>query len=179
MKLITSTISICILAVIAVMIVFAPEPCEHEDMVEMYSFTSYNSTAQNSVRNYCRDCDERFQHQLFKGTLVDQSYLEVFEPQIDGGEIVPGEYYTITALVTRADYGFGLYDTPNVCCKLENEEFIVYFDVEFKAELNDIVKSITEDDIITFRGRFYDTGCGFADCELIEINHYRIINGHQ
>lgn len=163
MRFITSLVTMCIFLPILFLIIFTPEPCEHEEMVTMYSFTSYKSTAQNSVREYCRDCGERFQRQLFKGTLVDQSYLETF----GGNELVPGEYYTVTALVTRADYGYGLYDTPNVCCKLENEDYIIYFDVEFKDELNDIVKSITEDEVITFRGRFYDQGCGFTDCELI------------
>lgn len=170
MKFIASVISICILVPIVLLILFTPKPCEHEGMVTMYSFTSYNSTAHNSVSPYCQDCGERFQSQLFEGTLVDQSYLEAIKVHSDGSEIVPGEYYTITALVTRADYGYGLYDTPNVCCKLENEDYIIYFDVEFKAELANVVKSLTEDDTITFRGRFYDEGCGFTDCELIEIS---------
>lgn len=145
------------------------EKCEHENMATMYSFSSYDSTAYSDVRPYCRDCGERFQYQLFKGELVDKSYLSAIVEHSDGSEIVPGEYYTITAIVTLTDYDS--VDEPNINCKVENEGYKVIFNVEFREEFAEAVsyKSLEEGDTITFRGRFYDEGCGFTDSELL--NH--------
>jgi hypothetical protein len=50
---------------------------------------------------------------------------------------------------------------------VENENFIVGFNVEFREEFREQIKLTEEGAEITFRGRFYDVGCGFTDCELI------------
>lgn len=167
MKFLTSVILFCLCLPILFLVICTPEPCEHEDMVTIYSFTSYDSTAHSSVRPYCRVCDERFDYTLFEGTPVDQSYLEAIVEHSDGREIVPGEYYTVTATVPLGYYGFGSTKLW-LNCKVENEDFIVGFNVEFREEFREIVESVEKGDEITFRGRFYDEGCGFTDCELIK-----------
>lgn len=168
MKFLTSLMLVCVFLPILFLAVFTPEPCEHEDMVTMYTFTSYNSTAHSNVRPYCRDCGERFRSQMFKGELVDKSYLSAIVEHSDGDEIVPGEYYTVTATVPLGFYAY-ISDTVWLNCRVENEEYILFFNVEFKDEFEEMVKLVEDGDEITFRGRFYDKGCGFTDCELIEV----------
>ena len=164
----SSSVAVIFLAVVvALTIAFTPPKCEHEEVMK-YEFASNNSTERSNASRYCTKCDKRIStYSLFKGELVDKSYLRAIVDHSDGSEIKPGEYYTVTAIVTQADYGYGLYNTPNVCCKLENEDFIIYLDVEFREEFAEAVDLIIEGQEITFRGRFYDEGCGFTDCELI------------
>lgn len=166
MKFLTSVVLLCVFLPILFLIVFTPEPCEHEDMVTMYSFSTHDSTAHSSVRPYCRDCDKRFRYRLFQGTLVDQSYLSALIENSNGGAIVPGEYYTITATVPL---GFTAHSSDKVRlnCRVENEDFIVFFTAEFREEFEGLVRSVGERSEITFRGQFYDEGCEFIDCELI------------
>jgi hypothetical protein len=92
---------------------------------------------------------------------VDKSYLEAIKEHSDGNEILPGEYYTVTATVPMGLSGI---------CEVENEDYIVRFHVAFNDEFIELVNSIDDDAEITFRGRFYDTGCGFTDCELLSIS---------
>ena len=66
--------------------------------------------------------------------------------------------------------GFTAYSSNTVWlnCKVENKEFTVCFNVEFRNEFKEAVRLVEEGETITFRGRFYDEGCGFTDCELLE-----------
>ena len=82
---------------------------------------------------------------------------------------MPGQYYTVTAIVTLADYSSN--DKARVTCKVENEDYIVGFSVEFREEFKNTAgcESLEEGEKITFRGRFYDEGCGFTDCELVDV----------
>lgn len=166
MKFIVSVGVMCILLPILFLIMCTPKPCEHEDMATIYSFTSYDSPSNSSVRPYCRDCGERFDFSQFKGTPIDASYLSAIQEHSDGSEIVPGEYYTVTATVPQGFYGY-LSQTVWLNCRVENADYIVSFNVEFREEFKEAVESIEEGAEITFRGRFYDEGCGFTDCELI------------
>ena len=50
----------------------------------------------------------------------------------------------------------------------EIEDFILFFNAEFREGYGEQVRLIQDGDTITFRGRFYDKGCGFTDCELIK-----------
>ena len=170
MRIISSLLSalfICVLAIIILLVVFTPAKCEHVNMATKYSFVSYYETAHSSVRPYCRDCGELFQFQLFDGTPTDQSYLSAFEGHIDNSAIIPGEYYTVTATVTQK-FHFE-YEDAWLKCRLENADYIVGFSAEFREEFRETVGSIEDGEEITFRGRFYDEGCGFTDCELISI----------
>ena len=167
MKFLTSVIIACIFLPVLFLILFTPEKCEHEE-VTRYVFTSYDSTAHSNVSGYCRKCDAKLTtNSIFQGELVDKSYLTALIEHSDASEIVPGEYYTIMASVPL---GFYAYSSDNVWlnCKVENEDFIVLFNVEFREEFEERVRLIQEGETITFRGRFYDEGCGFTDSVLID-----------
>lgn len=168
MKFIASIIFVCILAIIGLLVLGYAIRCEHEETMMVYSFASHDSTAYSDVREICKECNKNMTRpSLFKGTLVDRPYLDVIRAHSDGSEIVPGEYYTVTAIVTLADYSS--VDEPSINCKVENEDYIVSFNVEFREEFAQAVSCevLEEGDNITFRGRFYDEGCGFTDCELL------------
>ena len=167
MKFLTSVIIACIFLPILFLIAFTPEKCEHEE-VRRYVFTSPDSTVHSSVCGYCKKCDTRLTtNSLFRGELVDKSYLSALIEHSDASEIVPGEYYTITV---KAPLGFANYssDSVGLTCEVENDDFIVRFGAEFREEFEEQVRLIQDGDTITFRGRFYDEGCGFTDCELIK-----------
>lgn len=170
MKLIStilSTFFTVILIVVIALIIFTPPKCEHTQITKDFSFQFQGSTASSSVRRYCEDCDSYVDSpSLFNGNPKDLSYLEVVKSHSDGDEIVSGEYYTITAIVTLGDY-----DTrkTRINCRVQSENIIVGFSVEFREEFEESVSLLKEGDEITFRGRYYDTGCGFTDCELIEV----------
>lgn len=165
MKYIITVVLVCILIVVLLLIAFTPDKCEHEDMVTWYVLHT-DDTTDNTVRPYCRDCGEAFQYQLFKGELVDKSYLSAIIEHSDGSEIVPGEYYTVTATAPLGFTGYGS-DVVVLTCDVENEEFKVRFGARFREEFKEAVRSVEKGDVITFRGRFSDKGCGFTDCELI------------
>lgn len=166
MKFFASLFLMCIFLPIIFLVVFTPEKCEHEE-VTRYVFTSYDSTGNSSVAKFCKKCDKRLTyHSLFKGDLVDKSYLNVIKEHSDGSEIVPGEYYTVTATAPLGS----INGTPNrlyLHCEVENEDFIIRFVVDFREEFREVVTLVEEGEEITFRGRFYDEGCGFTDAELI------------
>ena len=163
MKFIINVALICISIPILFLILFTPEPCEHE-MGKIFAFQFQESTANSNITPFCKKCNHYFGYSLFRGTPEDSSYLEVIKAHIGEDEIIGGEYYTVTAIVTLADYNA---DKARISCKVQNEDVIVGFSVEFKGEFEDALNLIQEGDEITFRGRFYDTGCGFTDCELI------------
>lgn len=167
MKYITSLVLGCVFLPILFLILFTPEPCEHEDMVMKYSFSDYDSTSLSYVKTFCEKCNNYFGYTLFRGTPDDISYLEVIRASSDGNEIIGGDYYTVTATVQTRFVGYASESTW-LNCKVESEDTIVGFSVEFQDEFRKQVSSIEEGDEITFRGRFYDEGCGFTDCELIE-----------
>ena len=167
MKFVTRVVLLCVFLPILFLIIFTPKPHEHEGVTK-YVFSSYNSTTPSYVRDECKECGTRLTYDsLIKGTLIDQSYLEAIEEHSDGVKIVPGEYYTVTATVPM---GFVAYSSNRVRlnCKVENEDFIVFFNVEFREEFEEQVKQVEKGAEITFRGRFYDEGCGFTDSELIK-----------
>ena len=164
MKFLTSIGLLCIFLPILILVLFTPEKCEHES-VTRYVFTSYDSTAKSSVCDYCKKCDTRISaYSNFEGTLVDQSYLSAVIVHSDADEMIPGEYYTITAKVPLGYTGY----KNHLTCEVENEDFIVRFSAEFRAELWEQINAVEKGSTITFRGRFYDTGCGFTDCVLVE-----------
>ena len=167
MKFLTTIVLLCIFIPILFLVVFTPEPCEHENTGMLFAFQPENSTAYSYYRPYCKDCDKNLAYTNFKGTPTDQSYLEVVKEHCGDTEIVASEYYTVTAIVTLAEYDS--YGAPKIACKVENEDFIVGFSVEFREEFRESVRydSLEEGEEITFRGRLYDKGFGFTDAELI------------
>lgn len=162
-----AALAILVVMVVALVIVATPEKCEHEDVVQRYVFARDDSTQYSTVQPYCADCGESLAtHSYFKGELVDKSYLQALVEYSDGNEIVAGEYYTVTATVPLGFYGY-TSDTVFLTCEVENEGFIVRFNAEFREEFKELVESVEEGEEVTFRGRFYEKGCRFTDCELL------------
>jgi hypothetical protein len=137
--------------------------CEHE-MGKQFSFQPQKSTAASHVKPYCKNCNNSFGYTMFRGTPDDLSYLEAVRAHSDRDEIVGGEYYTVTAVVTLGDYQV---TETRIRCKVESGNIIVGFSVKFREGFEESVALLEEGDEITFRGRLYDEGYGFTDCELI------------
>ena len=117
------------------------------------------------IKPWCKSGDCGYLgHTDFRGTPSDLSYLDVIKEYIDADEVVGGEYYTMVATVTAGGHD---YSKVRINCKVQSEDIIVGFSVEFRDEFKDAVASLKEGDIVKFRGRYYDEGCGFTDCELI------------
>ena len=141
-----------------------PEPCRHNDgWREEYSF--YSQTEQRSCigykKRYCKKCD--YTNDIityFYDTPKDTSYLDLICEHSDGDELVDGDYYTMRAIVTR-NYVYGIN------CKVENENIVVYFSVDFLEESKDALELIEEGDEITFRGKFVRVSCDWTACKLI------------
>ena len=151
-----------------------PETCKHEHIGKIFIFPELDSTSQGYVKTYCVGCDTYYgdgeymgyyggTKQFFRGTPSDTSFLEALSEYSDEKNIIAGEYYTITAIVTRTAYD---YAKTRIRCKVEIEDVSAEFFVDFREE---VINLMQEGEEITFRGRFYDTGCGFTDCELIEM----------
>lgn len=166
MKYIMSVLTTCIVAVLLLLVIFTPPKCEHEEIGKIFSFQPQGSTAPSVVHRYCVNCDNPSvdRPSLFKGNPTDLSYLEVVREHSDSDEIVGGEYYTMTATVIYGDYDF---DKTRVTCMVQGGNIKVSFSVEFREEFAESVALLQAGDEITFRGRYYDTGCGFTDCGLI------------
>ena len=155
-------LGLLVLIVAPFLLLFPPEKCEHEEVTRYY-FSSDDSMVHNSVCSYCTKCDTRLSpYSLFQGELVDKSYLQVMVDHSDDSEMIPGEYYTVTAVAP-----LGFMDSVGITCEVENEEFLVRFSAAFRAEFKEQLGAIEKGQEITFRGRFYETGCRFTDCELI------------
>lgn len=167
MQVIAMVLVICLLLVGGFFGIGEALRCDHEETYTKIVFTSYDSIDGTShTRPVCKECCKNFQYTNFKGTPSDQSYLEVIRANSDGSEIIPGEYYTVTATVPLGCYS---YSSNKVWlnCEVRNDAYIIQFYVEFREEFKEAVKSVEKKETITFRGRFYDEGCGFTDCELI------------
>ena len=164
-----STAFTCIVIVIVALVIFTPAPCDHEEVGTRYVFASYDEVQQSSVNEYCKECRDRTSyHSLFEGTPKDTSYLKAIQEHSDGSEILPEQYYTVTATAPLGYYGSS-NDKLKLVCQVENDDFIVRFSLEFREEFIAQIKSIEDGDIVIFRGRFYAEGCGFTDCELIDV----------
>lgn len=142
--------------------------CDHEEMGSIFSFQFENSTAASYIKPYCKNCDTYFGYNSvrFRGTPNDLSYLDVIRQYVDRPDIEGGKYYTMTANVLLGDYD--IYRT-RIKCEVERDGIVVCFSVEFQEEFEERVSLLQKGDEITFRGRLYDEGFGWTDCELLEI----------
>lgn len=138
--------------------------CEHPETEKRYTFISENSMQYSYMSVHCKECDEKLSSQTFVGTPEDLSYLDVIRTLVGEDGPVAGEYYRATATVVL---GCHLSEKPYVRCKAESNDVSVVFTVDFKEESDEAVREIEEGETITFYGRYYESGCGFADCELI------------
>ena len=168
MQVIAVALVICLVLVGGFLGIGEALRCEHEETYTKFVFTSYDSIDGTShIRPVCKECYKNFQYTNFKGTPSDQSYLEVIRENSDGSEIIPGEYYTVTVTVPLGFYGY-TSNTVQLTCQVENDDYMVRFHAEFREEFTGEVVSVEKGETITFRGRFYDEGCGFTDCELLK-----------
>ena len=151
-----TTVIIAFIVIGIVVVACLPEPCEHE-MGKTFSFQFEGSSATSYMKPFCKKCDHSFSYTNFRGTPSDTSYLEAIKEHSDGGEIVGGGYYTLTATVTNGDYDM---QRTRVNCKVQSDGIVVMFSVEFREEFKEAVALLDTGDEITFRGKFYDTGCG-------------------
>ena len=159
-----TTVIIAFVVIGIVVVACIPEPCEHET-IKIFYFTDKDSFGSSSFRRFCPKCHTYFSSGNFRGTPNDPSYLEAIKAHSDGEEFIGGKYYTISATVNHH------YDNSyrtRIQCEVRGEGVMVKFYAEFREEFNDAVALLDTGDEITFRGRFYDTGCGFTDCELID-----------
>ena len=140
---------------------------EH-DLIRIFAFQPSGSTAASYTKQICKTCDNTvgYLYSLFRGTPSDTSYLDVIKAHSDSDENLWGEYFTMTATVSLCDYDM---QRVRIHCVAENKTTRAFFSVEFLQEYEEAVASLNEGDIITFRGRFGDTGCEFTECELLEV----------
>ena len=150
-----------ILIILSLSLVFK---CEHTDRVKLFSFQSENSTAMHYVKTTCEDCNQRFSSTVFRDIAPDDSYIGVLKEYTEDKKFVSGEYDTIRAKVTLADY-----DSPKtkIRCSVQQENIIVSFSVEFKNEFENAVSLLKEGDEITFYGKSSTTGLSWTNCELV------------
>lgn len=154
-----------------IILVMANNKCDHNEKQRRFHFVAENSSAYSDMAVFCKVCGEQLTtYARFNGTPDDKSYLSAFSGHIDSNEIIPGEYYTVTAAVTIDYYGSRI-EEPRLACKEENDDYEVFFSVGFKEEYRDLISSVKKGEEITFRGKFYTEGCGFSDCELISRNN--------
>lgn len=135
-------------------------------MIKMFSFQFENSTAVSHLEPRCKNCNHYFGYTAFRGTPKDLSYLELVKQNIDERNIKAGEYYTMRAVVSLEDYDV---NRTRIRCKVESDNTIVGFSVEFREGFEEQISLLQKGDEITFRGRLYDNGFGWTDCELLEI----------
>ena len=155
---------------IGIMLVVANNQCDHNETQTRYVFVAEDSPSNSDVAKFCKECGERVtNYSLFKGTPTDKSYLSAIVEHSDSNEIIPGEYYTVTAIVPLGFYAYGS-NSVWLTCEVKNDAYIVRFNVEFREGFKDLISSIEKGEEITFRGKFYAEGCGFTDCELITRN---------
>lgn len=153
-----------ILLIILALVIFTPPKCDHTEKVGYFLFKTPNGTSNSSVKYYCADCDKYLGYNMFDNTPNDLSYLDVLRESNNGNDLIGGEYYTMSAIVSVGDYSSL---TTSIRCKVKGNDNVVFFSVEFRDEFEDVVGTLNEGDEITFRGKFSDLGCSFTDCELI------------
>ena len=162
MKFLSNVILFCIFIPILFLIVFTPEPCEHEETKAILVFTFNEDKYNNSKIVICKKCNDDIKRIDFKGIPEDISAS--VKECMGANEIIAGEYYTLSATVFLANY-----DTPktSLLCEAENGDVKIRFIVNFLDEFEEAVSNIKEGNKITFRGILKDAGIGFSDAELL------------
>lgn len=165
MRYMLTIISACFLSIVAMLIIFTPAKCEHEEMGKIFSFQYQKSTASSSVKPFCKNCNNYFGYTNFRNTPADTSYLDVVKEFTDSDEVIGGEYYTMTATLTVSDHDV---DKTRIRCEIESGDIIVNFSVQFRDEFEESVDLLQVGDEVTFSGKLYDEGFGWTDCELLK-----------
>jgi hypothetical protein len=95
---------------------------------------------------------------------TDTSYLDVVREFMDSEKIIGGEYYTMKATYRLPDFDS---NKTWIRCVVQKGNILVGFTANFKEEFEEELDLLEEGQEVTFRGRLYDKGFGFTDCELI------------
>lgn len=138
--------------------------CDHNKIIEEYSFQPEDSTAMSHVRSVCEDCGQRFHMTLFRDNSPDENYMDVIAKHSADRTFVKGEYDTIKAIVTLPDYK---ETETEIHCMARQDDVKVYFCVGFKREWEDAVSELQEGDEIVFYGKSALTGLSWTNCELL------------
>ena len=160
-KFISSLIIMMIICIISILSLGLILKCDHDKIIEIYTFQPENSTALSYSKSICDDCRQRVHLALFSDTPSDERYIDVIEEHCEDKTFVKGEYDTIKATVTALGYG---NPKTKILCSVSQDDVIVYFSVKFKEEC---VSSLAKGDEITFYGKSALKGLSWTDCELI------------
>lgn len=164
MKFLSSLCSGIILSIVMILLLGMAVKCDHNNIIEVYSFQPENSTAMSYVKSFCEDCGQRFHLTLFRDAAPDEKYIDVIEEHCKDEIFVKGEYNTIMATVTVLDYDA---QKTKINCSVQQDGVEVYFSVAFKEEYEETVSLLQVGDEITFRGKSASMGLSWTDCEII------------
>lgn len=164
MKFIASLIGGMFLSIILMLLLGLVLKCDHDNIVEYYSFKPEKSVAYDYVKSVCDDCGQGFSVTSFYDTFPEERYTDVVREHCEDKTFIKGEYDTIKAKVVYPDYD---YDRTRINCSIRQDDVDVYFTVEFKNEYEEAVSVLDSEDEITFRGRSALKGLFFTDCELL------------
>ena len=153
-----------ILSIILMLLLGFILKCDHNNIIDVYSFQPEHSTAMGYVKTKCDDCGKGFGYSLFRDNPTDEKYINVIGEHCKDKIFIEGEYDTVKATVTLADYDF---DKTRLNCSVRQGDVEVYFPVTFKGEYEEQVSSIQKGDEITFYGKSALEGLSWIECELI------------
>lgn len=164
MKFIASLCCAMVLSIMLILLLGLVLKCDHNNIIEVYSFQPENSTAMSYVKSVCEDCGQGIHSTLFRDTPPDEKYIDVIKEHCKDEIFVKGEYNTIQATVTILDY-----DTQKtkINCSVWQDDIKVFFSVTFKGEYEEAVSLLQAGDEITFYGKSALEGLSWTDCELI------------
>lgn len=164
MKFISSLFCGIILSMMLILLLGLVLKCDHNNIIEVYSFQPEKSTAMSYVKSVCEECNQRFNLTLFRDTPPDDIYIDVIGEHCEDKTFVKGEYDTVKATVTLGDYDV---QKTKIDCSVWQDDVKVYFSVTFKGEYEEAVSLLQSGDEITFYGKSALTGLSWTDCELI------------
>ena len=164
MKFLASLVGTMVLCVMCLLLFGLFSRCEHEVVIDSFVFQPENNTAYSYTQRICENCNQTFTTYLFKGTPSNTGYVDVISENCEDKTFVIGEYDTITAKVSLADY-----DSlkTQLSCYVQEGNVDVWFIVEFKSEYEDAVSMLQEGDEVTFYGKCSDKTVHWTDCELV------------
>ena len=164
MKFLTSLLCSVILSILLMLTLGLVLKCDHNNIIEVYSFEPEKSTAMNSIKTVCEECGQSFSLSRGYGVPSDKKYLIFVGEHCVDKTFTNGEYDTIKATVTVIDY---FTPITEIRCSVCQDGVKVYFSVDFKEECEEAVSLLQVGDEITFRGKSALKGLSWTDCELI------------
>jgi hypothetical protein len=138
--------------------------CEHDNKIELFSFSPGGSVGNSYFKIKCDDCDQSFGYSLFSGSPTNTSYITTVEQHIENNSFAAGEYHTVRATVLSHDYDS---TKTYIYCEIRDEDVVVRFYADFKEKYEQGLELFEIGDKITFRGKSSDKGFYWTDCEII------------